>query len=320
MAERNVHSMGIFGKKSLLCLFIITSILFMGSWFFVLHSAYRPNLVDLSFSPNSQLLAVAEQTLAENVEEGIGGAEKHRCSKILKVFMYDLPPQFHFGLLGWKPEGNSVWPDIRAKVPSYPGGLNVQHSVEYWLTLDLLASEVAGDLSGRSAVRVRNSSEADVVFVPFFSSICMNRFSRLKRLQKVDANVLLQEKLVKFLTAQEEWKRSMGKDHIILAHHPNSLLDARTKLWPAMFILSDFGRYPPSIANVEKDVIAPYKHIVGSYVNDTSEFDSRPILLFFQGAIYRKDVSYRYSFVLLLANESLVSLAANCFLFCCFHD
>nr|GLL29669.1 probable arabinosyltransferase ARAD1 [Ipomoea trifida] len=73
------------------------------------------------------------------------------------------------------------------------------------------------------------------------------------------------EKLVTFLTAQEEWKWSMGKDHIILAHHPNSLLDARTKLWPAMFILSDFGRYPPSIANAEKDVIAPYKHIVGSY-------------------------------------------------------
>ncbi|XP_031103247.1 probable arabinosyltransferase ARAD1 [Ipomoea triloba] len=310
MAERNVHSMGIFGKKSLLCLFIITSILFMGSWFFVLHSAYRPNLVDLSFSPNSQLLAVAEQTLAENVEEGIGGAEKHSCSKILKVFMYDLPPQFHFGLLGWKPEGNSVWPDIRAKVPSYPGGLNVQHSVEYWLTLDLLASEVAGDLSGRSAVRVRNSSEAEVVFVPFFSSICMNRFSRLKRLQKVDANVLLQEKLVTFLTAQEEWKRSMGKDHIILAHHPNSLLDARTKLWPAMFILSDFGRYPPSIANVEKDVIAPYKQIVGSYVNDTSEFDSRPILLFFQGAIYRKDGGFvRQELFYMLKNEKDVHFA-----------
>ena len=90
--------------------------------------------------------------------------------------------------------------------------------------------------------------------------------------------------------AQEEWKRSGGKDHLILAHHPNSMLDARMKLWPATFILSDFGRYPPNIANVEKDVIAPYKHLISSYVNDNSNFDSRPTLLYFQGAIYRKDV------------------------------
>lgn len=89
-----------------------------------------------------------------------------------------------------------------------------------------------------------------------------------------------------------------GEDHIIVAHHPNSLLDARVKLWPAMFILSDFGRYPPSVANVEKDIIAPYKHVIRNYDNDTSGFDSRPILLYFQGAIYRKDVSW---FIHLLA-------------------
>ena len=86
---------------------------------------------------------------------------------------------------------------------------------------------------------------------------------------------------MKYVTAQEEWKRSGGKDHVILAHHPNSMLDARMKLWPGTFILSDFGRYPTNIANVEKDVIAPYKHVVGSYDNDQSSFDSRPTLLYF---------------------------------------
>ncbi|KAG6413130.1 hypothetical protein SASPL_125832 [Salvia splendens] len=95
---------------------------------------------------------------------------------------------------------------------------------------------------GRSAVRVHNSSEADVVFVPFFASLCYNRFSKVRLGQKRSTNVVLQEKLVKFLVAQNEWKRSGGKDHIIVAHHPNSLLDARLKLWPAIFILSDFGR------------------------------------------------------------------------------
>ncbi|KAI9079758.1 hypothetical protein K1719_038379 [Acacia pycnantha] len=45
---------------------------------------------------------------------------------VLKVFMYDLPPQFHFRLLDWKPKGNSVWPDITSQLPEYPGGLNLQ--------------------------------------------------------------------------------------------------------------------------------------------------------------------------------------------------
>jgi len=166
----------------------------------------------------------------------------------------------------------------------------LQHSIEYWLTLDLLASEVPGIPRAGSAVRVRNSSEADVIFVPFFSSLCYNRYSKVNPHQKKSKDKLLQEKLVKFLTSQKEWKRSGGRDHVLLAHHPNSMLDARVKLWPAIFILADFGRYPPNIANVAKDVIAPYKHVIRSYVNDSSNFDSRPTLLYFQGAIYRKDV------------------------------
>ncbi|KAL0334409.1 UNVERIFIED_CONTAM: hypothetical protein Sangu_1597100 [Sesamum angustifolium] len=117
---------------------------------------------------------------------------------ILKVFMYDLAPEFHFGLLGWKGDGKSVWPDIRAKVPEYPGGLNLQHSIEYWLTLDLLNSEFSENLRGRSAKRVHNSSEADVVFVPYFASLSYNRGSKLKSGEKKSTNAILQEKLVKW--------------------------------------------------------------------------------------------------------------------------
>ncbi|KAL2498425.1 Exostosin family protein [Abeliophyllum distichum] len=146
------------------------------------------------------------------VEEG-GGTQNQILSKCdskkqVKVFMYDLPPEFHFELLGWK--GKSIWPDIRSEVPDYTDGLNLQHSIEYWLTLDLLNSEFAENLSEKSAIRVSNSSEADVVFVPFFSSISFNRYSKLKPNQKRSTNVLLQEKLVNFLMAQEEWKRSTG--------------------------------------------------------------------------------------------------------------
>ncbi|OMP08155.1 Exostosin-like protein [Corchorus olitorius] len=220
--------------------------------------------------------------------------------------MYDLDPEFHFGLLDWKPEAgsHSVWPDIRTHIPSYPGGLNLQHSIEYWLTLDLLASEFDDNPNNRVVIRVKNSSEADLIFVPFFSSLSYNRFSKVNPHQKKSNNKVLQAKLVKFLTAQKEWKRSGGKDHIVMAHHPNSLLNARMQLWPAMFILADFGRYPLNIANVDKDVIAPYKHVIKSYVNDSSDFDSRKTLLYFQGAIYRKDGGYaRQELYYLLRDE-----------------
>ncbi|EPS72974.1 hypothetical protein M569_01782, partial [Genlisea aurea] len=89
--------------------------------------------------------------------------------------MYDLPPKFHFGMLGWEAKNDSVWPDL-SEIPPYPGGLNLQHSVEYWLTLDLLL--LLPSRPSASVIRVENSSDADVVFVPFFSSLSYNRGSK----------------------------------------------------------------------------------------------------------------------------------------------
>lgn len=261
-------------------------------------------------APPENAITKAKADVKCNTNDRVVLAQQKENKVVLKVFMYDLAPEFHFGLLDWKAQGDSVWPDIRNKIPNYPGGLNLQHSIEYWLTLDLLASELPDPPNARSVIRVHNSSEADIIFVPFFSSLCYNRYSKADPHQKKSKNKLLQEKLVRFLTAQKEWKRSGGRDHLIVAHHPNSLLDARTKLWPATFILSDFGRYPPNIANVEKDVIAPYKHVIRSYVDDSSDFDSRPTLLYFQGAIYRKDGGFvRQELFYLLKNEKDVHFA-----------
>ena len=51
---------------------------------------------------------------------------------LLRVYMYDLPSEFHFGLLGWSEKSNQMWPDVSNpnRIPSYPGGLNLQHSME----------------------------------------------------------------------------------------------------------------------------------------------------------------------------------------------
>ncbi|XP_044477550.1 probable arabinosyltransferase ARAD1 isoform X2 [Mangifera indica] len=206
--------------------------------------------------------------------------------------MYDLPPEFHFGLLGWKGKANETWPDVslRSQIPPYPGGLNLQHSMEYWLTLDLLLSNTANLERPCSAIRVKNSSQADVIFVPFFSSLSYNRHSKIHGKEKISVNEMLQKKLVQFLKDQDEWKRLGGHDHIVVAHHPNGMVDARKKLGSAMFVLADFGRYPMEIANIEKDIIAPYMHLVRAIPSSESlPFEKRPTLVYFQGAIYRKD-------------------------------
>lgn len=210
---------------------------------------------------------------------------------MLKVFMYDLPAEFHFGLLGWKGTKSQTWPNVNDSdlVPIYPGGLNLQHSMEYWLTLNLLASNYPVMSRRCIAVRVHDSSIADVIFVPFFSSVSYNRHSKIHGKEKFSRDQVLQDKLVKFLRKQEEWKRSGGRDHLIMAHHPNSLLNARRQLGSAIFLLADFGRYPFEIANIKKDIIAPYKHVVNSIGNDSAPFEARPILAYFQGAIIRKD-------------------------------
>ncbi|KAJ7976462.1 Exostosin-like [Quillaja saponaria] len=342
MAERNGSSIVVISRGPIFCLFTMTSVLFVLSWFFVLRSTGRPHFIDQSLLPNSNIFSTGDSSSEkqrQNVEPSIGNRailvdneeaealqetetpqakDDLKCDSndkvVLQVFMYDLDPEFHFGLLDWKPEGGSVWPDVRNKIPSYPGGLNLQHSIEYWLTLDLLASELPNAPNAHTAIRVHNSSEADIIFVPFFSSLSYNRYSRIKpherKSKNKNKNRLLQEKLVRHLTAQKEWKRSGGQDHLVIAHHPNSMLDARMKLWPVTFILSDFGRYPPKIANVEKDVIAPYKHVIKTYVNDSSDFDSRPTLLYFQGAIYRKDGGFvRQELFYLLKDEKDVHFA-----------
>ncbi|OIW03267.1 hypothetical protein TanjilG_20571 [Lupinus angustifolius] len=323
MAEtRNVSAaINVASKHSLLC-FSMTTVMFMTimCMLFVLRSPFSEsspksiyqNLLN-NLLPNSNYFTTFNDTNSEvqnhNVESSFGSenVEANRETKeisktddsvkcrrhekvVLKVFMYDLPSEFHFGLMDWKPEGKSVWPNMKTKIPYYPGFLFLQHSIEYWLTLDLLNSELPEAASNvKAAIRVINSSEADIIFVPFFSSLSYNLDSKTSPRDKSSRNNVLQDKLVKFLRARDEWKKSGGRDHLILAHHPNSILNARKVLWPATFILSDFGRYPSNMANVEKDVITPYKHLVDSYVNDSSSFHSRPTLLYFQGGIKRKD-------------------------------
>jgi hypothetical protein len=66
---------------------------------------------------------------------------------VLKVYMYDLPSKFNWGLLSWASElGVNLSEPFSVNGPPFPayqGGLSHQHSPEYWLTIDLLTDPSA---------------------------------------------------------------------------------------------------------------------------------------------------------------------------------
>lgn len=262
------------------------------------HLTPSPTAVPVSSNSTVSAVKMSGPVVRQPLGGGVEGSDRSCDAEnaLLRVYVYDLPPEFHFGMLGWDGKG-AWWPDVRdaVAVPHYPGGLNLQHSVAYWLTLDILSSTLPPSASagaGRPcvAVRVTNASLADVFFVPFFASLSYNRHSKPHGRERVSRNRLLQAELVKYLMRKEEWRRWGGKNHLIVPHHPNSMMEARKRLSAAMFVLSDFGRYPPDVANLKKDVIAPYKHVVRSLGDDESPaFEQRPVLAYFQGAIHRKD-------------------------------
>jgi hypothetical protein len=57
----------------------------------------------------------------------------------------------------------------------------------------------------------------------------------------------LQRRLLKFFAARHGWRRTGGRDHIGLEHHPSGMLDARYMFWPCVFMLCNFGRLPSSV-------------------------------------------------------------------------
>ncbi|MCO5569412.1 hypothetical protein L7F22_023124 [Adiantum nelumboides] len=279
-------------------LVLLGSILFIQSSRYLPKDLNGPTWADLQQSRNLAMITGADgQDYLSSEDEDlmlqpkVTTHSRSHCSKesaLLKVFMYDLPPEFHFGMID-KAFSDQIWPSSISNVPRYPGGLNLQHSIEYWLTLDLLSSVMLDRRQGCAAILVANPKEADIFFVPYFSSLSYNKYTKLENINGTDKNVRLQEKLVHFLQRQNHWRLTGGKNHVILMHHPNSLHMAREQLCSAMFIVSDFGRYSHQVANVNKDIVAPYKHMVSTFSDDTSSFHARKTLLYFQGAIFRKE-------------------------------
>jgi hypothetical protein len=225
----------------------------------------------------------------------------------LLIFMYDLPSEFHYGMItSSRPAGHANFPRNASDIPLYPGGQVYQrHSAEFWLTNDVLTSNMPDRRTPCTAFRVADWQSADVVFVPFFASLSYNRYSsagaKPRELQKQQNNrdLELQQKLVRYLKMQPAWQASGGSDHVIVAHHPNSMQHVIRSdvLHSVMFVVADFSRYESSahhVANIiNRDVVAPYKHVIPSYQDHdrNTSFHDRTTLLFFRGALVTKEAS-----------------------------
>ncbi|KAH7306415.1 hypothetical protein KP509_22G010300 [Ceratopteris richardii] len=280
------------GRFALLLVFFIL----LASFFSVLISRDLQSLL-LGHEPQYSSICVKDVN-------SLGNALEHRV-KPLRVYMYDLPEKFNFGML--KHGRTARTPLLDQEFPPWPSGLGTrkQHSVEYWMMLYLL------DTSNRqkTAIRVHDPKYADVFFVPFFSSLSFNTRGRRTLDPDTDGDHRLQIEILEFLHNSSWWQQSGGQDHILVMHHPNSLRYIREDLNSTTFIVADFGRYSQRVARLRKDVVAPYMHVVDTYVDDNFEdpFEARKILLFFRGTIRRKDDGIvRIKLAKLLENHSKV--------------
>ncbi|GAQ89012.1 hypothetical protein KFL_004790055 [Klebsormidium nitens] len=229
---------------------------------------------------------------AKSAKNSIDSAEQ--LGGPLRVYMYDLPAQFNWGII------DKSWEHSRfsnttngvniggISYPLYPGSVSrKQHSIAFWLTLDLLSAAHHNATRAnweRAAVRVADPKDADVFFVPFFSSLSYNGNSHRSIMEQRSVQLAF----VDWLTQQPPWKASGGSDHVIPVHHPNALNLCAHMLRSARFIVADFGRQPRKVSNEAKDIVAPYKHMVPTYVEDSAGWEARKSLLFFQGQLQRK--------------------------------
>lgn len=200
-----------------------------------------------------------------------------------KVYMYELPRKFTYGVIEEYLRARSI--DING--PSslgYPGN---QHSAEWFLFMDLQRPHA--ERAGSPALRVERPEDADVFYVPFFSSLSLLvNYSRSGSLSVSYSDEKMQMELVDWLEGQVTWRRNKGRDHAIICQDPNALHMVIDHLKDSILLLSDFGRLKPDQGSWWKDVVLPYTHRISSYIKENTTLE-RNTLLFFMGNRYRKE-------------------------------
>ncbi|XP_030463465.1 probable arabinosyltransferase ARAD1 isoform X1 [Syzygium oleosum] len=201
----------------------------------------------------------------------------------LRVYVYEMPRKFTDDLL------LLFWNTYRETFNLTSNGSPVhrlieQHSIDYWLWADLIAPQ--SDRLLKNVVRVHRQAEADLFYIPFFTTISFFL------LEKQQCKALYREAL-KWVTDQPAWKRSEGRDHILPVHHPWSFKSVRRNMKNAIWLLPDMDStgnwYKPGQVSLEKDLILPYAPNVdlcdAKCLSDSQA--KRTTLLFFRGRLKR---------------------------------
>ncbi|VVA27256.1 PREDICTED: probable arabinosyltransferase [Prunus dulcis] len=206
--------------------------------------------------------------------------------KPVKVYLYDLPKRFTYGVIEHHSLARGGRPDEDVSKLKYPGH---QHMGEWYLFKDLLKPE--SERFGSPVQKVLDPEEADFFYVPFFSSLSLivnparPASGSDKPLYSDEEN---QVALIEWLEEQVYWKRNNGRDHVIMASDPNALYKVIDKVKNSVLLVCDFGRLKEDQGSLVKDVIVPYSHRINTYSGDISVED-RNTLLFFMGNRFRKE-------------------------------
>ncbi|XP_076912057.1 putative arabinosyltransferase ARAD1 [Bidens hawaiensis] len=198
-----------------------------------------------------------------------------------RIYMYDLPRRFTYGVIqSYEIARGGTGGDLK-----YPGN---QHAAEWHLFLHLNNKSRSG--SGY-VTRVLDPEEADLFYVPFFSSLSLvanpvrgNNNNK----QGGYSDEEMQEDLIMWLEEHFYWKRNNGRDHVFICQDPNALYKVIHRISNGLLLVSDFGRLPSHQASLAKDVILPYSHRINPYRGDTG-VHNRKWLMFFMGNRYRKE-------------------------------
>lgn len=209
----------------------------------------------------------------------------------VKIYLYDVPTRFTYGVIenhGIARGGKSVPKVTDLKYPGH------QHMAEWYLFTDLLRPE--SERIGSAVVRVFDPEEADLYYVPFFSSLSLivnpirpATGSDQQQRKLVYSDEETQDAFMEWLEKQEYWKRNYGRDHVIVAQDPNALYRVIDRVKNSILLVSDFGRLRADQASLVKDVIVPYSHRINTYNGDIG-VENRKTLLFFMGNRFRKEV------------------------------
>ncbi|XP_048442980.1 probable arabinosyltransferase ARAD1 [Pyrus x bretschneideri] len=145
---------------------------------------------------------------------------------------------------------------------------------ERYLFRDLLKPE--SERVGSPVERVLDPEEADLFYVPFFSSLSLivNPARPASRSEKpLYSDEENQVALIEWLESQEYWKRNNGRDHVIMASDPNALYKVidKVKKKNCVLLVCDFGRLKEDQGSLVNDVIVHYPHRINTYTGDKWE-------------------------------------------------